>query len=742
MLSCPKSTGDVPFESPEFPDGLIAKIRRDHPRLFFNQEMWPAVKERALGPAKDYFDEIKGRVDGYPEYPQGDSGGPPTSRDEKIGGQTYSMPEAAPATEWGVQAMETVLVFLVTRKRKYLDKAKRMLEVSVQVYHQCYRDRRVVNWYSTSRVCAIAAYDWLTNDLTPAERRDILLPLMQHVEDVQPEPGRPKIHGSNDSGHNTGFYGVRNLLWFAGLAAYADGLDDDRALKFLRLGYKHYRDVLNFRKDIAGDDGGLASATVGYAMGAYSWAEFNLYHTWHSATGEELAPLWPALACFPVWIDWNWIPAKDHPKEFGSGDTYHGTNDLRTYHLYEHMSQIVHFYGRSHPELAALAARIKARAPEQRFVVAYPIYPFLLTDADDSPPKPSLDSRVSARHFEGLGQVIMRSGTGPGDTYCLYTIGSRAPNHKHYDENNFIIYRKGFLALDSGTRGNSKDFHLQHYYAQTVAHNCVLIHLPDEPHAPYWGPKYEGPEGGRNYGGMNKTNGGKAAAFETNDLFTYVAGDATPCYSAEKCGLALRQFVFLAPDVFVVCDRVVSTRPEYGKTWLLHTQNEPVIESQQFRADEGEGRLFCKTLFPKDAAITKIGGPGKEFWANGMNWELNEAIRKQNEGRLQTTGKAMLLGNWRVEVSPAAPRTDDAFLHLVQVGDQALEQMARAELVEAEETLGIRLERAGLRVQVSFRTAGGAAGHIRIETAGRILVDRALSEAVQPQSAYSSVIPQ
>jgi len=713
----------------------MKKIGSDHPRLFFNRDTWPAVEERALGPAREYYDQIKQRVDDYPDDPTGDSGGAVFMREESIGGKTYEMATFEQATEWGVQALESAFVFWMTGERQYLDKTKRMLHVSIEVYRECYQLRRVINWYSTTRICALAAYDWIANELSPEERRGLLLPLLEHIEEVQPGPDKPMIHGQNTSGHTTGFYGVRNLVWYAGLAAYEDGIEDEVARRFLRDGYQNNSDVLNFRNEIAGDDGGLASATIGYAMGQYPYYEANLFHSWYSAMGEELAPQWPYLALFPVWVYWSWIPTGDGPKEFGSGDTYHDTNALRTYCLYDHMSSIMHFYGGSHPEYAALAAYIRSIVPEQGFTTAWPIHPFLLTEVDHCPPPVSPEeSRVFARHFGSLGQISMRSGATPDDTYCLHTTGSRGPNHQHYDEGHFTIYRKGFLALDSGTRGNQKDFHLRHYYAQTVAHNCLLIHMPDESLADYWGEKYEGPEGQTNYGGMNGYVGSVARAYETNEHYTYVASDLTPCYSDEKCELALRQFVFLMPDLFVVCDRVVSTRPEYAKAWLLHTQNEPGLDGNQFRADQGDGRLFCRTLYPTDAVLTSIGGPGKEFWANAINWELHDAVEQRDREQRQTTGEGMLLGAWRVEVSPGEPRTEDLFLHLIQVADQDQDAMIEPELIETHEFVGLRFESEDRAGELSFGRNGEPSGWIRLESGDEVLLDRDLIQEVMPQA--------
>jgi len=713
----------------------MSKIRGDHPRLFFNKDTWPAVRSRALGPERSAYDALKKRVDAYPDDPKGSSGGPAFDRDEVVAGKTHKMKAIKDATEWGPQAMQTAFVYLMTGDKAYLEKTKKMLAVSVDVYHKCYQQRRAVHWYSESRISALAAYDWIYNDLTGDERRAILGPLLKHIDDVQPGRGKPAIYRINSSDHTTGFYGVKNLVWFAGLAAHGDGIDDERALKFLKLGYRYNQDLFAYRKRCAGDDGGLASATPAYAMCWYPYAQFNFLHTWRSALGEDVAPNWPHLAYFPAWVMWNWIPAADGPKAFGTGDSYHYTNNLPTHATWGHMTQIMHFFGRSHPDCAALAAYVRTRCARKTFPGTFSICPFLMTEVDQAPaPKDPSRFKLVARHFESLGQVIMRSGWGPDDTYCLFTIGSRVPSHKQYDENHFVIYKKGFLALDSGTRGTSKDFHLRHYYTQTVAHNCVLIHMPDEPFAPYWGPAYSGPEGKTSYGGMNKRTGGKVAAFETNDHYAYVAGDATGCYSDAKCRLALRQFVFVPPDYFVICDRVTSSKPEYAKAWLLHTQNKPKVDGMRFGAEEGDGRLFCRTLFPRQAKLTRIGGPGKEFWANGINWELNDVVKKRNEKQKKETGRPMLLGNWRVEVSPAAPRTDDVFVHLIHVGDRALEAMVPAEPLAGQGTVGVRFRPPDRTVRVTFGTTGGPSGHVKIVAGNQTLVDKDLTQRVMPQT--------
>ena len=88
-----------------------------------------------------------------------------------------------------------------------------MLVSSVAAYRAAYRNGRAVNWYSTTRIHALCAYDWIWEALTPEERKAIIVPLVQHVEDVQPGAGKPFIIRRNVGNIQSGFYSVRSLLW-------------------------------------------------------------------------------------------------------------------------------------------------------------------------------------------------------------------------------------------------------------------------------------------------------------------------------------------------------------------------------------------------------------------------------------------------------------------------------------------------------------------------------------------------
>jgi len=681
------------------------RIRSDHPRLFFNRDTWPAVRARALGPEAAWYRQFQARVDRL-----------------KSKLATTDRPEAE---DLGQEAAWSAFVFLMTEDAAYLDLAAKCLETSIRYYERCFTERKSVNWYSTSRVHAVLAWDWLYDHLDPAQRRDFMLRLIRVIDRVLHV--KPPIYRENMSGYSTGFYGVRNCLWFIGCTAFGTGIEPELVNDWLVRGHDENLRLLEHRRQACGDDGGGASATLGYVFGAYPWAEQNFFYTWLSNTGQNIAPDWPHSALLANYVIWNWIAADPAPLEFGYGDTPHTRNTLPTSQLYTHMANIRHLFGQADPRATALARHLQQKLPKQSYATTWFIYPFLLTQAESSPQPFYPDDLPHARHFQTMGQVFMRSGTGPQDSYCLFSCGGILRQHRHYDALNFVIYHRGFLALDSGTRYKEFDNgeHLANYYAQTVAHNCILIHQPGEPPARYWGGTVTG-----NHGGQHRQLGSVVKAFETRREYVYVAGDATKCYlhgSAklpEKCRLLTRQLVFLLPNHFVVFDRVETTDAAYRKQWLIHTAHEPAITGRTIRADHNKGRMYCRTLLPEDAVLTPVGGPGKEFWAAGKNWDIaTDGLTAEN---------LALMGQWRVEVTPNVARRTDLFLHVIQVGDQQLTPMDKTELVRESDVCGVRVDAGGRTWEVTFNVNGPLAGHIRRR--GADAIDRPLATTVQSQS--------
>jgi len=698
-----------------------SRIKPSHPRIYITEQTWPIVRERALGShAEDYA-----RVKALALTREGDDW-LKIKRPPPLAGSGIEV------YDWGVRVFAQAFVYRMEPSPGLLADIVRRLKASIAYYHAAYAQGKEAAWYSLSRAGCFTALDWLWNDLAPGERGEIGAGLLAHVHETL---HKPNILYKNDGGIIDGNYGVNNVAWFAGLALYGEGIDDKTAREALQKGYETYQRMFEHRAAAAGDDGGGASATLGYLLGEYPNADWNFLHTWRSALDEDIAGEFPYAygALLPGYILWNWLPGD---REFGYGDTPHLTNDLSRSALFGHMTQVIHFFAKPFPRLAALAGRVRDRVGGSTNTSWF-IHPFLADAPDAAPTTAPRRAEPLARHFEEMGQVFFRSGEGAEDTYALFACGGRLSQHRHLDANHFTIYHKGFLALDTGTREGNTD-NLQNYFAQTEAHNCVMIKMPGEPPIPYWNGEVFG-----NGGGQSKSVGSRVIAFETAPDFAYVAGDATPVYIPEKCELAVRQFVFIPPVHFVVFDRVASRQPEYAKRWLLHTANEPAPAGERtWRADQRGGRIFCRTLLPADAVLETIGGLGKEFVADGVNYPIDagpsgERI-KNNYPVYKITYPEVpeLMGRWRVEVRPGTPRREDVFLHLIQVGNGGSAGITPCNVREEGGDVEMSFNAGARRVALKFASRGPVGGAIRIERAGKILVDRRLTETVMPQTGF------
>ena len=704
------------------------KIRPDHPRIFFNADTWKEIAARTNGPTAQAKEALLKAVDALPDNPVASNTGP----------LEYTHPDVpAPAVkEFGKESAMCALAWRLTGDKKYLEKTKKMLRASVDAYTEATNNLHPVNWYSHSRINAICAYDWIYEALTKDERRSFIVPLVTHVEMVQPETGLTMPRNSGGS-KETGFYGMRNMLWYSGLAAYGDGFCDALAARHLKRGYELLSEMMEYRNTTPGDDGGISSATPGYSLINYPYAHFNFMFSMLSATGENIAWKYPNMRLLPNWIWWVWIrdaDIPDHIRYDGWGDANHNNNYIGSSMLWGHLNEYLHFFKDLDPECAKMTAALRHFAKQKDFSsFVYPILPFIVeTDYEEDPKYVDLleNCPLKARHFEGLGVFHMRSAWKPDGTYCTFTAGSRFEQHKHFDENNFTIYKYDHLALDSGCRAAQTDYNLAHYYSQSVAHNVVLIHKPDEPLPSHWGIKLkDNPQAMLNDGGMVKLVGAEVKAFETGKDFTYIASDATPCYG-DKCTEAVRQFVFVYPDYFIVYDRVGAADASYGKEWLLHTKEQPKkVRKGLVRVDSGEGRLFCQTLLPQNAKQEFIGGPGKEFWSNGMNFPLEENVWKRYLDGAEKDGRGPYTGAWRVSVQPQKESKEDRFLNVLTATDAKDATPVNAKYVKDGSRDGVTLTFDGRKMTFWFNREGEIGGEVEIDG-----LRRPLTEQVQKQS--------
>ncbi len=370
--------------------------------------------------------------------------------------------------------------------------------------------------------------------------------------------------------------------------------------------------------------------------------------------------------------------------------------------------------------------------------------------------------------FRTRGYVCVRSDWGPDATFVHFHCGRfETDGRNHGDNNSFIIYRKAYLACDSGTRGlnnpeqqqYSDGKHHENYFAQTIAHNSITVDTNSDPsplchtvlggqvsRVPFeWLKEYGLPATDEN---RWSRQAGVIQAYETTPEFCYAAGDARCSYDPKVVTAFTRQFLYLRPGVVVIFDRARAARAGDVKRWYLHTMAQPqcldgqlvpdtrvhtnghfLATGRVLRAAHGGSALFCRTLLPRQASIRVLGGKGHQFEVNGENCDMyNVWWEKVGTPAYQ---EEIGIGWWRVEVEPEVPRTDDVFLHVLWASDDTVQTMFPVETLEAAGQAEAKFSVDGLEVTATFRMTGDIGGHLRLVRNGEAICDWPLAKGIE-----------
>jgi hypothetical protein len=286
-----------------------------------------------------------------------------------------------------------------------------------------------------------------------------------------------------------------------------------------------------------------------------------------------------------------------------------------------------------------------------------PVLEFLWQDDTVAPRDPAATTAAELpreRLFPGVGHLVLRDGWGPDSTWIEFSCGPYFAKHDHLDTNQFAIYRKGYLALDTGADyTDTESPHYLNYYRRTVAHNTMLVYRPGETF--FWGENLwpAANDGGQRMDSSRFWNSvrsredwrrtrdlwdrGRIEAFDpVPGRYTYVRGDGTRAYHPSKVERFVRELVWLPSSrVLFVADRVRSVDPAFRKAWLLHGVSAPTVEGGEAAArsvgqggsayadarvitfEDGQGRLRVHSVLPLARDVIARGGPGWEFWTPG-----------------------------------------------------------------------------------------------------------------------------
>jgi hypothetical protein len=209
----------------------------------------------------------------------------------------------------------------------------------------------------------------------------------------------------------------------------------------------------------------------------------------------------------------------------------------------------------------------------------------LFEDKWVNPRSPGKIGFERTRQFENLGWVFMRSGfTSTNDLAALF-ISQRYhwSDLNTYSQNSFTLERKGKLI-----EGFQNSIHIDGEYQRQIE-NYPTLADGIEAYAP----------------GSAFDVGPGILAFESNNIYDYMLGDATNAYDASKLSRFNRQVVYLKPDIFVIFDHILTTSSRVEKKWFVDPAATPQDQGDGLiTIDNGSGALWIKRLLPTSASVS------------------------------------------------------------------------------------------------------------------------------------------
>ena len=560
------------------------------------------------------------------------------------------------------------LQYLATHDTKL---GRATIEATLPLLKKCELADRQDACRATGRMMVTGAmvYDWCYSLLTPEDKQAFIKELVRLARTQ--ECGYPPTRQGSVTGHSSEAMIMRDML-SAGIAIY----DEYPEMYHLAAG-RFFREHLPARNWFY--DGHAYHQGDSYGPHRYSWDIYPLWIFDRLGAGNVYNPE-------QRFIPYLWIyTTRSDGQRLRAGDTFaHSAPRGRPWGQYLGTLLTASYYGDG-IVLDQYQRQGGSGGNETIFEVLW----------RDTQLRPrSVSTLPLSRYFGSpFGWMVARTGWDEDAVIAEFKINEyNFTNHQHLDAGAFQIYYKGILALDSGLYSGSSGAygspHCKNYYWRTIAHNSLLIYDPSED----FGKRDYGNDGGqrlpngrsepRNLGVLlapkNGYSTGRVLAHDFGPSpqkpdYTLLQGDITAAYS-KKVKQVTRSFVFLnfrnpqVPAAMVVFDRVVSADPAFRKYWLLHTLEEPRVDSTSAVVDctqhGNQGRLTLDVLLPvaENAKLTKVGGPGKEFWVFGQNYANDVDPQRLERSSMEP-------GAWRIELSPERTTTEDLFFNVMQVTD-------------------------------------------------------------------------
>ncbi|GLI39226.1 hypothetical protein KI811_03775 [Geobacter hydrogenophilus] len=497
----------------------------------------------------------------------------------------------------------------------------------------------------------IACYDWLFQAMKPQERALVYGNLISSAEKMCMSLSKPIGGRFRESREMYAFYGL--AFWGDGKHIYPDDrvlaeAVDKRARGYSDFFVSWWRDQ-NLGILEATCKGGAYPAGTMYGEAPYPfklWA----YDAWATASDLSFYDDKTSITEFPLFFLYQMLPYPTHVRYDNANGRAGGANGIVRYGDYRYVgftpvasrfnftniaqAQGVAWQKGDKDSAAALNWLIQQQGDFKESPLGGPfrtdkwigpnpilVWDIIFREGTIEAKSPKKLSLPLAKHFgtintgkaikpdfpngrpEGAGITVMRSSwDDPDGTLIWFKASSTPVVHDHRDQGSFQIYKKGWLAIDSGQYEETA--HRGNYTSRTVAHNSLLVYNPDERldsnktdavwkgYANDGGQRWvEPPKNLKELNDGSQFLGGITAFKSVPNLFDFVQSDITRSYNSTeitseghkaKVSLVTRSLIYLRPDdIIIVFDKVNTTKDTSPTRWLLHSIYRPELNGKE-----------------------------------------------------------------------------------------------------------------------------------------------------------------
>ena len=608
-------------------------IENARPRLLVNQSDVERIREAVKTYSKEDFEALWNYADRRIK----------DTSAEKVIDKQYSLTSARSIAFAGLISKETVFI------DSAIDYAVALSKTSSSFGNDTAQRHRLL---SMSYV-----YDWLYEYLTPEQKTTIRQGVIDHIDHLKYFLDNPLYTG----GHSR--YG--NAVIIAGLIALYGDYGDWQGNQLLETVENTWEQGYNPFQSYVAKEGGYH---MGWLYGS-SYTDPLPYLLWEKATGQKWCEDWRSRQAF--WFIYGLRGDETLPR---SGDCWNANYRV---------GNII--------AIVAVCSGVFQNQYAGWFYQKYfsniweplRIYRIIFRDQTVTPKSPfDKDAPLPlAKHFKNSGFVVARDAWDETTTQLIFKCTPfYTKNHHHKDQNHIELSYKGSLLIDSGSYeppgyGSS---HWQNYYTRTIAHNTIVVFDPDEKFTLYG--KTLSNDGGQKFPDYNQEPKGHEpnnlaeatsekykidgiVRFSEGDGCCWTRGDATKAYFASKVQSYIRD-VFLVNrplernhPCILILDRIELNKKLTPKI-LFHFNEKPITDNGYFSVTNANGGyLHGEILAPANVQLNLIGGEGKRWWVNGVNYTVENPDQDIDPG-------------WgRLEVGTNVGANKTHFLTLLSVDD-------------------------------------------------------------------------